>query len=83
MTRLTIEPMDSMNGMQTMRIGNFAEGELQELKKLPNPEAKDALLTMVDERNDGRGTTWQCGYGVFGLWFDNEYAYIRIGTSCD
>ena len=83
MTRLTIEPMDSMNGMQTMRIGNFAEGELQELKKLPNAEAKDKLLTMVDERNDGRGTTWQCGYGVFGLWFDNEYAYIRIGTSCD
>ena len=83
MARLSIESIEVGNGMETMRIGNFAEGELQELKSLPNLDAKDKLLTMVDERNDGRGTCWYCGYGVYGLWFDDEYAYLRIGTSCD
>ena len=83
MARLSIEPINNDGGLQTMRIGDFAEGELQELKSLPNMEAKEKLLTMIDERNDGRGTCWVCGYGVYGLWFDNEYAYLRIGTSCD
>lgn len=83
MARLSITPMDTMGGVQTMRIGDFAEGELQELKAMPNLDAKEKLLTMIDERNDGRGTCWLCGYGVYGLWFDDEFAYIRIGTSCD
>ena len=70
-------------GMKTMRIGGFAEGELERLKKVPHEEAREKLLDMLDERNGKIGTAWQCGYGVYGMWFDNEYAYINIGASCD
>ena len=86
MSKLTIEQIPSLqtgNGMRTMRIGNFEEGELAELKKMDHYEAKETLLQMLDERNNGIGTCWYCGYGTYGLWFDNEYAYMNIGTSCD
>ena len=75
--------MDQYGGMQTMRISGFSDGELNELKSMEHYEAKDTLLNMLDTRNDGMGTVWMCGYGVYGLWFDNEYAYLNIGTSCD
>ena len=69
--------------MKTMRIGNFEEGELKELKGMDHYEAKETLLNMLDDRNGGIGTCWYCGYGTYGLWFDNEYAYMNIGTTCD
>ena len=81
MARLSIESIETSGGLQTMRIGDFAEGELNELKSMDHYEAKDKLLEMIDSRNDGRGTCWVCGYGVYGVWFDNEYAYVRICTS--
>lgn len=80
---LTIDKQQAYGGMQTMRIGGFAEGELSELKSMEHYEAKDKLLDMLDYRNNGTGTAWHNGYGVYGMWFDNEYAYINIGTSCD
>lgn len=83
---LTVEKYTALasgRSMVPMRIGGFADGELEELKSLPNNEAKARLLDMLDARNNGLGTQWQCGYGVYGLWFDNEYAYINVGTSCD
>ena len=71
------------NGMDTMRISGFADGELEELKAMEHSEAKQKLLTMLDERNNGLGTQWLCGNGVYGLWFDNEFAYLNVGRSCD
>ena len=73
----------SGRGMVTMRIGGFSDGELSELKSMEHFEAKNKLLDMLDDRNNGTGTQWMCGDGVFGLWFDNEYAYLNVGTSCD
>jgi len=70
-------------GMDTKRISGFQEGELAELKAMPHGEAEQALLTMLDERNDGCGTFYHNGYGVYGVWFDNEFAYINVGKSCD
>lgn len=66
-----------------MRIGGFMDGELNELKSMENNEAKETLIDMLDDRNQGQGTCWYCGYGVYGLWFDNEFAYLNVGTSCD
>ena len=86
MARLSIEEVESLasgNRMRVMRIGNFCEGELSELKSMDHFEAKEKLLDMIDARNDGQATLWVCGYGVYGLWFDNEYAYLNVGTSCD
>ena len=83
MNKLTITKQPCGNGMDTMRIAGFADGELSELKSMEHDEAKERLLTMLDDRNNGTGTMWTCGYGVYGLWFDIEFAYLNIGQSCD
>ena len=83
MAALTIEKMPCTNAMDTMRIGGFTDGELSELKSMEHMEAKEKLLDLLNYRNDGIGRAWHNGYGVYGLWFDNEYAYLNIGKSCD
>lgn len=83
MAKLKIETIPCTNGMETKKITGFCEGELNELKSMEHFEAKDKLLEMLDYRNNGTGTLWSSGYGTYGLWFDNEAAYLNIGTSCD
>ena len=83
MNKLEITKQPCGNGMDTMRIAGFADCELNELKSMEHEEARQKLLEMLDERNNGTGTMWMCGYGVYGLWFDNEFAYLNIGQSCD
>lgn len=80
---LTIDKTPCGNGMNTMRIGGFEEGELEDLKSLKHKEAEEKLIGMLDSRNGNIGTCWNCGYGIYGIWFDNEYAYVNIGNSCD
>lgn len=83
MARLTVDRIQRMGSMDTMKISGFGDGELSELKSMDHYEAKDKLLEVLDSRNDGIGTMWACGYGVYGMWFDNEAAYLNIGNSCD
>ena len=84
MEKLQIDTLPSgMRGMQTKMISGFGDGELRQLKNLPNNEEKTALLDMLNQRNNDIGTAWACGYGVYEVWFDNEAAYMNIGTSCD
>ena len=65
------------------QITGFSDGELSELKSMEHYESKEALLSMLDRRNSGLGTMWLCGNGVYGLWYDNDAAYMNIGKSCD
>jgi len=83
MARLTIERQPCTSGLDTMKITGFTDGELSELKSMDHFEAKEKLLDMLDNRNNGQGTLWTCGLGVWGLWFDNEAAYLNVGRSCD
>ena len=83
MAKLKVDEQERHGRMRTMRIGGFRDGELSELKSMDHYEAKDKLLEMLDARNDGIGTCWACGYWTYGLWFDNEFAYLNVGTSCD
>lgn len=83
MAALTIERIPCTASLDTMRISGFSDGELSELKSMEHSEAKEKLLDMLNYRNNGLGTTWMCGNGAYGLWFDNEYAYLNIGTNCD
>ena len=83
MARLITEERPCGAGMTTVRISGFADGELSELKSMEHYEAKEKLLDMLDNRNEGVGTAWSCGNGIYGLWFDNEFAYMNIGNSCD
>ena len=80
---LKVEKWHEDYGMNTMRISGFPDGELNELKSMEHRESTDKLLEMLDSRNSGIGTVWHNGYGVYGVWYDNEYAYVRIGKSCD
>ena len=83
MSKFNIEVKPCRAGMETWRISGFSDGELSELKNMPHNEAKASLLAMLNKRNNGIGAEIMCGYGVYGLWFDNEYAYLNVGTSCD
>ena len=83
MARLTITKQPCTSSLDTMKITGFTDGELSELKSMEHYEAQDKLLEMLDFRNDNTGTCWKCGYGVYGMWFDNEAAYINVGNSCD
>ena len=83
MAKLTIEKKQYRTGMDTMKITGFNDGELSELKSMVHEEAKDKLLEMLDSRNNGTGTCWACGNGVYSLWFDEEAAYLNVGKSCD
>ena len=84
MAKLQINTIPSgMRGMETKMISGFKDGELNELKSMEHNEAKAKLIDMLNYRNDDIGTAWACGYGIYGLWFDNEAAYMNVGTSCD
>lgn len=83
MARLKIEKLPCSGHMDTMKITGFADGELSELKSMTHRESGEALLDMLDNRNDGTGTQWHNGPGVWSHWFDEEAAYINVGKSCD
>ena len=83
MAKLTIEKKQYSPGMDTMKITGFNDGELNELKSMAHEEASEKILEMLDSRNNGTGTRWACGNGVYSLWFDEEAAYLNVGSSCD
>lgn len=81
--RLKIEEIQYGGRMRTVKVTGFRTGELSELKSMEHRESEEKLMDMLDVRNDGIGTRWACGYGVYGIWYDNEAAYINIGNSSD
>lgn len=82
--KLQVEKMPSgRRGMDTMKVSGFCDGELSELKSMEHKEACEKLLDMLDYRNDKIATCWHNGAGIWGIWFDNEAAYINVGSSCD
>ena len=83
MEKLIVEKLDSCGRMDTMKIAGLTDGELSELKSMEHYESGEKLLEMLDFRNNGLGTAWHNGPGVWSHWFDNEFAYVNIGRSCD
>ena len=83
MARLTVNKDPYTTGLNLVKITGFGDGELSELKSMEHYESKEKLLDMLDTRNSGQGTMWSIGNGVYGLWYDNDAAYLNIGKSCD
>lgn len=83
MAALTLKESRYSSGINTVMITGFRDGELNELKSMEHNEAKEKLLEMLDSRNGNKGTCYANGNGVYGLWFDNEAAYLNIGSNCD
>lgn len=83
--KLRIEEMErhQFSSLRTMRVTGFEEGELRELKSMEHREASEKLIEILNRRNGNIGTCWSQGYGIYGIWFDNEAAYVNIGKSCD
>ena len=80
---MKIEKFKYTAGLDTLKVTGFSDGELYRLKSMPHSDAESSLIRILNERNNGEGTMYSCGYGIYGIWFDNEAAYINIGTSCD
>ena len=83
MPALKLERSRYGSGLDMVKVSGFSENELSELKSMEHMEAKEKLIDMLDSRNQGEGTRLACGYGMYGLWFDNEAAYMNVGSSCD
>ena len=84
MDKLQIQELGSSRpGIVTKKITGFGNGELYQLKNMPHGDAENKLIAMLNERNGNLGECWAFGYGIYGLWFDNEAAYVNIGSSCD
>lgn len=83
MEKLKVEAYDGDRRSTTHKVTGFEDDELYRLNMLPHSKAEDELIRILDERNGNLGTRWACGYGILGLWFDNEAAYVRTGNSCD
>ena len=78
MKKLEIDIIEQHSNTETARIGGLSSDELFELKNMDHKQAGTKLLDILDERNDGIGTTWRRSCGVVSWWFDNEYAYVNI-----
>ena len=83
MAALEIKKSSYGSGMDMLRITGFGDGELSELKSMSHEEAGEKLIEILTSRNDGIGTAYACGYGIYGVWFDNDSAYMNVGSSCD
>lgn len=83
MAALRIEKKPYGPGIEEVRVSGFTDSELSELKSMEHREAQEKLIDLLDRRNNNIGTNWANGYGIYGIWFDNEFAYLNIGISCD
>lgn len=83
MARLDVRKDPYTTGLNLVKITGFGNGELSELKSMEHREAEAKLIEILDSRNGGIGSTWAHGYGIYEVWFDNDTAYMSIGSSCD
>lgn len=78
---LTINRNPFGMGMDNVIITGFTDEELYKLKCMEHHDAIDAVVEMLDSRNQGKGQEFRSGYGICSLWFDNEAVYMRVGES--
>lgn len=80
---LTLERNPFGMGFDTVRIIGFTDEEMYNLRSLDHHEAIEKIVEILNDRNQGKGEEFRSGYGIYGLWFDNEYVYMRVGDSCE
>ena len=84
MKALKIAEQDSgRHGIKTMRVTGFTNDELNQIRNAEHETAMDMTLDLLDRKNDGIGSCWVCGYGVYAMWMDDDSVYFNIGTSSD
>ena len=83
MEKLKIETEHNRNGYQIKKVTGFTAFELDRLNRMPYQDMKQEALEMLDKRNDGIGTCWHNGYGVYQMWVGADALFVEIGSSCD
>ena len=83
MVALKVETINNRTGSSCMKLTGFTEAELSELNSMDYREMKEKIIDMLDDRNNGLGTVWACGYGFWSAWIRDGAVYCDIGSSCD
>ena len=83
MSPLKIATEHDRGGVKIMKVTGFTPFELDMLNRMPYQDMKEKLLTMLDDRNNGLGTCWHNGNGVYQMWVGADGMYVEIGSSCD
>lgn len=81
--KLKIETEHKRHGYQIKKVTGFTPFELDCLNRMPYQDMKQSALTMLDERNNGTGTVWHNGYGVYQMWVGADALFVEIGDNCD
>lgn len=81
--KLEIHESNRSCGSRTMRITGFNREELIEFKLMTYQEMEKDVLDALDIRNNGLGTQWHNGYGVYQMWIAGDSVFVDIGDSCD
>lgn len=81
--KLTIETFREGLGVRCLKLTGFTPEELSELNSMDYREMKEKILEIADDRNDGIGTCWARGYGVYNAWIRDNAVYVEVGNSCD
>ena len=83
MEALKVEEFKRSIGTKTMKIDGFTGEELYDFERMDYRDMKNQVLEELDKRNNGIGTCWHNGYGVYNMWTRDNSVYVEIGTSCD
>ena len=82
-------PCDGFRSIQRKLLTGFSAEEIEMIRKLQTDceyeELKGYVLGVLDRRNNGLGTTWFSGNGVYGAHFyeSPDRVILIVGTSSD
>ena len=82
-TPLKIEDFREGLGVKCLKLTGFSTEEIDELTHCDYRDLKKRVVEIANERNNGIGTCWECGYGVYNAWTRGNEVFIEVGNSCD
>lgn len=74
-------------GIDTYCVKGFTEEELKQIKQTIADEgvlkAENMILDWLDDRNNGVGSAWHNGFGIYGFTMGEVGCCFDVGNSCD
>ena len=65
-------------------ITGWTEEDWKTIKETPDGLLEEWIIHQLDERNDGIGTCWYCGYGLYRIHIrQGECVIVKTGYGCD
>ena len=89
-SKLTIELDRDTYLFDHWKVSGFSDEEFSELLRLKEDQGyfqmQKRLVEIIDEHNPNQGTCWACGYGIYGVVFNDRFpgcVFVETGNSCD